>query len=1140
MSRRRPLDVAIIGLACRFPGARDASAFWENQVVGRNSISEVPPDRWDPAVFHDPDSTANDRVSCKRGGYLVAPIAFDPTAHGVMPLAVAGGEPESFLVLDTAQAALADAGYAGGVGDGRRVEVVIGRGNYFNRGNLTRLQHGRIVAQTLAILRQLHPDWTEAEFEAVRADLKASLPPFEAATIPAQVTNGTAGRVANRLDLGGASFVVDAASASSLVALDLGSRALVERRADLALVGGVYIQADVDFPMVFTRLGALSRTGVARPFARDADGTVPGEGVGVLVLKRLDDAERDSDRVYAVVKGVGLASDGRGPSLAAPSARGHVRAIRRAYRGADVDPSTVGFVEGHGLGVPASDRAELRALHAVFPPARDGAGKIALGAASALIGHAMPAAGMAGLIKAALALHHRVLPLTPNADRPHGLLADDRSPFELPGASRPWIHGGLAHPRRAGVNAFGFAGISAHAVLEEHTATDQAITPGCQTRWETEAILLSDVDRRALIARARQLLDWLDRESNRSAPLKDLAFTLNTRRPPGACRLALVVDSLDDLRDRLRGAVEKLSNPDCRSIRDARGCYFWERPMGGPGTLAFVFAGEGAQYPGMLGDLCQHFPEVRAWFDTADRVAREQGHRLVPSGPLFGGRTPEGETGGLWSLGTAVNCVLSAHWGLRTLLAHLGIRPDRVLGHSSGEILALAAAGVLEIDRDFSDRLAGLGTVFERLDCDGRVPQAALVAIAADRVRVERACREVDERLTVALDNCPHQVIVAGTEAAANRLVGRLRGEGVICEVLPFTRAYHTESFRVALGPIDDFFRALPMSRPSIPIDSCAIAGPMPDDVAGIRRLAVEQWASPVAFRSTIEAMYDAGARVFVEVGARGNLTGFIEDTLRGRPHFAVAPLPAPTSGPVAVEPPGRVALRAGSPAPRRLPVCPSPTVHDRPGPPLADAEPLGPRGRVPRDAPLARVGRQATGARAPAPARSSEREDNERPSRWPERSCEGRLLRGAAGCSARAAAIADTDQNRGGERPRSPCNGRSASGLDPGAHADDGRVPRHPATGHGRLSRGSSATAGTGSFQRSRLARSDGAQGPIRRKRGRIGRCHAPAPRRAGASCGRGGFPPRSRPDPRPNGRAGLARPGEPTDGLPPRDARA
>ncbi|MDR3632776.1 MAG: polyketide synthase, partial [Isosphaeraceae bacterium] len=347
----RPLEIAIVGMACRFPGARDLVTFWANILKGHDATRDVPPDRWDPAVFYDPESRDNDRVYCRRGGFLDEPIEFDPAEYGIMPLVVEGGEPEQFLVLDAARAALIDAGLPNDVPERCRTEVVIGRGNYFNRGNLTRLQHGRIVAQTLGLLRSLHPDWSEAEFDAVRADLKASLPPFEGATIAGQVTNATAGVVANRLNLHGASYVIDAASASSLVAVEQGARALAERRADVALVGGVYLAVDVDFPMVFSQLGALSRRGVARPFSSAADGTLPGEGVGMVVLKRRADAERDGDRIYAVIQGVGLASDGRGTSLASPSARGHPRALPRAYRASRLPPVTVGQKPGHGLGV---------------------------------------------------------------------------------------------------------------------------------------------------------------------------------------------------------------------------------------------------------------------------------------------------------------------------------------------------------------------------------------------------------------------------------------------------------------------------------------------------------------------------------------------------------------------------------------------------------------------------------------------------------------------------------------------------------------------------------------------------------------------------------------------------------------------
>ena len=892
----QPLDVALVGMACRFPGAADLVAFWENVTKGHDSIGEVPPHRRDSATFFDAGAPENDRVYGRRGGYLDEPISSDPAADGIMPAAVDGGEPEQFHILDTARAALADAGLAGGVPDGSRVEVIVGRGNDFNRGNLTRLQHGRVAAQTLAILRALHPEWTEADFEAIRTDLKASLPPFGPATVPGQLTDATTGRLADRLDLRGARFVVDADGASALVALDLGARSLRAGRADLALVGAVYLAVDFDFPMVFSRLGALSRTDRARPFSAEADGTLPGEGVGVVVLKRLADAERDGDRIYAVLKGVGLASDGRGLGLASPSARGHALAIRRAYRRSGIDPATVGLVEGHGLGVPAADRAELRALRAVYP--RPDRGHRALGAVSSMIGHTMSAAGMAGLIKAALSLHHRLLPPTLHGDPPHPLLAASDSPFALNPTLRPWIQGEAGRPRRAGVNASGFSGINAHAILEEHAPSADGETPGCLPRWETEAILLGAADRDAWVDRARGLLDWLGREPD--ATLKDLAFTINLdASAAGPFRVGLVAGSLDDLADRLRAVRKRLEDPACRSIRDGRGAFFWEEPLGGSGggRLAFLFPGEGSQYPNMLADLCPHFPEVRARFDIADRVAIEQGHSRLPSEEVFG---PEGPDPALWAIGTAVNVVLSGQWALYQLLTRLGLRPDAAIGHSSGEFLALAAAGVLEVDSVLEDRLGELGTIFERMEGSGDVPNAGLVAIAADRERVEFIVREASDApgLVVAMDNCPHQVVLAGPPAEVEAIVGRLRARGILCEALPFDRAYHTDAFGPAVGPLRAFFDRLPMRSATIPLYTCATAEPMPIDVEQIRTLAVDQWTRPVQFRAAVERMHADGVRIFVDVGTRGNLAGFVEDTLRGRPHFAVAANLPRRSGP--------------------------------------------------------------------------------------------------------------------------------------------------------------------------------------------------------------------------------------------------
>ncbi|MGA8348284.1 MAG: beta-ketoacyl synthase N-terminal-like domain-containing protein, partial [Isosphaeraceae bacterium] len=883
MRRGRAYEIALVGMSCRFPGAPDLFAFWANILANRDLTREVPAERWPLEAFYDPDSRANDRVACRRGGYLDTPIPFDPAAYGIMPLAVAGGEPEQFLVLDAARAALADAAMTPGGLDRGRVEVVIGRGNYFNRGNLIRLQHGRMVAQTVGLLAVLHPEWTAEDLELLRHDLKASLPPFEAATIPGQLTNATAGRLADRLDLNGASFVVDAASASSLVALELGSRALIERRADLALVGGVYVEADVDFPLIFSQLGVLSRSGTARPFSVDADGLIPGEGVGVVVLKRLRDAERAGDRIYAVVKGVGLASDGRSRGLTSPSSKGHVRAIRRAHHASGIDPATVGLIEGHGLGVPTADRAELSALRRVFPPPKGGSR--VLGAVSSQIGHAMPAAGMAGLIKTALALHHRLLPPTRGADRPDPRLA--ASGLELLPAARPWIHGDSQNPRRAGVSAFGFAGINAHAVLEEHAASADGITPGAILEWDTEAFLLAADDRAGLADLVGWLRDRLNGGTRHS--LKDLAFTLNTGSPAaaGRARLGIVAASHDELAAHLAAIEPRLREPSCRQVRDARGLYYWEQPLGREGTLAFLFPGEGSQYPGMLADLCPHFPELRAVLDTADRIARESGEEVPPSHHLFGssGSIPEA----LWAADTAVTAVLSSQWAIFQVLTRLGLRPDAVAGHSSGELPALAAAGVLRTEHTLERQLIRLAAIFHELEAKGAIPCARLVAAGTDRERAEAACRVAGQSVVVAIDNCPHQVVFAGPPAEVDRVVAHLRAEGVVCEELPFARAYHTPAFSAVLQPLAAFYASLELHAAQVPIYSCSTAGRMAESAGELRRLAVAQWTRRVDFRDTIEAMYRDGLRVFVDVGARGNLCGYVEDILRGRPAFAVA-----------------------------------------------------------------------------------------------------------------------------------------------------------------------------------------------------------------------------------------------------------
>ena len=518
--------VAITGMACLFPGAANVQEYWANILGGVESISDPPPEAWDPDLYYDPEFADADRTYVKRGGYLGSLASFAPLAHGIPPVTV-GGEPDQWLALQIAVDALADAGASDLDPEiRRRTAIVLGKGTYLNGGNAVAVQRGLVVGQTVDLIRSLHPEYTEQELAHLRSELQGVLPPLSSDTVAGLIPNIIVGRIANRLDLMGPSYTIDAACASSLVAVQHAVRDLQAGDCDLALAGGSQVWMPVATMNLFCRLGALSRRQQLRAFDKDADGTLLGEGIGMVVLKRLADATRDGDRVYAVIRGVGVASDGRGASVMAPRIDGEQLALQRAYEAAGVSPSTIGLVEAHGTGTEVGDVTEVHALTSVFGERNGGLPHCALGSVKTMISHTIPAAGVASLIKVALSLHHRVLPPTLHCDEPNPRLELDRSPFYINTETRPWIHGG-AEPRRAGVNAFGFGGINAHAVLEEYAGTDAA-PPSHAPAWPAEVCVLEAADRPALSERAAELAAAVAREPDYR--LADLAFTLAGER----------------------------------------------------------------------------------------------------------------------------------------------------------------------------------------------------------------------------------------------------------------------------------------------------------------------------------------------------------------------------------------------------------------------------------------------------------------------------------------------------------------------------------------------------------------------------------------------------------------------------------
>ncbi|MEX0791067.1 MAG: beta-ketoacyl synthase N-terminal-like domain-containing protein, partial [Actinomycetota bacterium] len=615
------VPVAIIGMSCLFPQAPGVDAYWENIINKVDAITDPPAESWDPEMYYDPDSNEPDRIYCKRGGFLGDLVRFDAIANNVPPNAV-GGEPDQWLALQLARDALEDAGYAHlNEATRRRTGVILGRGATFNAGTAISVQHSLVITQTLKILQTLHPDYTDVEISALREGLRSNLPSMGSEIVPGLVPNIVAGRVANRLDLMGPSYTIDAACASSVVAVQNGVRDLAAGTCDLILAGGAQIWTPMPMLSVFCQINALSRNQQIRPFDKDADGTILGEGLGMIVLKRLADAERDGDRIYAVITGVAVASDGKALGVMAPRLEGEELAIRRAYEAAGIQPESIGLIEAHGTGTSVGDLTEIQALTRVFGPRTGRLPTVALGTVKSMISHTVPAAGVAGIIKAALALHFKTLPPTLHCDAPNPKFELEKTPFYISTETRPWIHGG-PEPRRAGVSAFGFGGVDSHVILEEYLPSELAALNGEPTpdpsmavhrpAWDSEVIVLSSNSRTGLIARIQKLREFVAAlDDKTSVSLQDLAFTLAVRHgsktmPP--VRACVVASSLQDLELKLVRLLDRLPDDKCTRIQDRAGIYFYSEPLAGTGKVAFLFPGEGSQYPDMLADLCLHFP----------------------------------------------------------------------------------------------------------------------------------------------------------------------------------------------------------------------------------------------------------------------------------------------------------------------------------------------------------------------------------------------------------------------------------------------------------------------------------------------------------------------------------------------------
>jgi 8-amino-7-oxononanoate synthase len=836
--------IAIVGLSCRFAGARDATAFWDLLRAGKDSFTPVPADRWPEAMFRSTSSRDMDRTTAPHGAFVDDIQSFPALALGIPPRRVEVMDPQQRLALVCAIEAAEDAGYRPEQLP-RNTGVFVGITAHEYRV----LQSTRVAAMLMA---SGHTGRAPDDLGTLADAVERIVPP-RPFTAPGSLGNMSAAIVAQELDLHGPAYTTDAACASAHIALHDAVLQLRAGTIDAALAGGAYIQLTPEHYIAFSRIGAMSDQGRCLPFDARADGFVQGDGVGLVLLKRLDDALRDGDRIYATIEGVALNNDGRGEGPMAPVQSGQQAVIEAAWRDAALPREAVSYIEAHGTGTSVGDGIEFQSLMENFR----GAKRIGLGSAKANIGHTMSAAGIAGVLKAVLSIHHREMPPLAGFETPKADLDLENTPFFVPTAPTPWSD----ERRLTGVSSFGFGGTNGHIVLAAPPAIE-APTPHVQQ----ELVALSAGSAEALQRHAGAIAAAV--RADRTITVAAVARTLAGRRAL-AHRATLVAADRDGLLEALDALHAGTELP-----AGARAGETGPAPK-----IAYLFPGQGAQRPGMLRDLRERFAVVDDTLDALEQaldgeLERPLSHLMDPS------RRPEPVTDAvaraeLTATENTQPAMFAAGYALARLLDSVGLTPVAVTGHSLGEFVAAACAAVLPAEEAIRF-VARRGRAMAALDGD----HGAMAAVMTDAAS---ATPFLVPGAVIANVNHPRQVVVSGATDAVAEVVARATAAGVQAKPLDVSHAFHS--------PILDRLDAaalcadLTFAEPRIPVAS-GILDRAWCSASDARDVFLRHATSPVIFTGALQQCVDAGADVLLQVGAGGPLASFARGTLAGGPRM--------------------------------------------------------------------------------------------------------------------------------------------------------------------------------------------------------------------------------------------------------------
>ncbi|MCB9605484.1 MAG: SDR family oxidoreductase [Polyangiaceae bacterium] len=881
--------IAVVGASALFPGSIDATGFWRDILAGRDLLTDVPASHWLIEDYYDPDPSAPDKTYAKRGGFL-SDVDFDAIGWGIPPNLVPETDTSQLLALIVAQKVLEDAsaGQPDSL-DRSRMSVILGctSGQELMGSMVSRLQRPVWVKA----LRE--SGIAEDQVQAVCERISASYTPWRESTFPGLLGNVVAGRIANRLNLGGTNCVTDAACASTLSALAMAVHELQLGESDFVITGGVDTMNDIFMYVCFSKTPALSPSGDCRPFSDKADGTMLSEGLGMIALKRLADAEAAGDRIYAVIHGVGSSSDGRAKSVYAPRPEGQATCLRRAYEQAGFGPETVELVEAHGTGTKAGDAAEFAGLSQVFgETSRKDKQWCSLGSVKSQIGHAKSAAGAAGLFKAVMALSHRVLPPTAKVEAPNPALELEASPFNLTTRARPWVKS-PTHPRRASVSSFGFGGSNFHVTLEEHASSARR-APRLRT-LPTELYAFSAESPSALCATLRQHAQALA-QAKKPAAKQRLASWLGhqscaTFDAAQAARVVIVSKDADSLELELTRAAAQIEGAPEQAFATPTGTHYGVGAL--EGEVAQLFPGQGSQYLDMGSELAQHFDAAIGAWDRAASVSGGWDTQLASVVFPITAFTEEQAGAQRSRLNAtewaqpAIACVSLAQLAL---LSELGLEAKQVAGHSFGEVMALHAAGCF--DAQSAVRIARRRG--ELMAAAAKHP-GAMLALTTDSETAARLLTELQgsapevARVVIANHNSPKQVVLSGRSEGIDAAERFFEAQGISTRRLPVATAFHSEVVSDASAEFSDFLQEVEFNAPCVAAYANSSASRYPADISEIKRSLGAQLSLPVRFVEQIEAMYASGVRTFVEVGPGSVLSGLVGSILGDRPHRAIA-----------------------------------------------------------------------------------------------------------------------------------------------------------------------------------------------------------------------------------------------------------